>query len=199
MERKVTSRRRGEELEQAILEAVWLEFQEGGFAKLSMEGVAKRAGTSKPVLYRRWPNRLEMMIACAAHRMPTADSLRDTGSLRDDTIELLTHLRKRMLLIGSSAILGMLSEISNDPEGRDLFVKGLVQHLLTLTDVVIDRAVTRGELRPEALTERLRRVPIDLARNEFLITSDLPDAAIHSIVDEVYIPALQGNGALVTT
>lgn len=198
MERKAASRRRGEELEQAILEAVWEEFTEVGFAKLSMEAVAKRAGTSKPVLYRRWPSRLELMISCAAHRMPSPDSIPDTGSLRGDTVHLLRLVRERMLVVGSSAMLGMLAEVSANPKTHQVFLEKFVAHVtLLLEGSVILRAVDRGELREERLSPRLQQLPIDLARSEFLITGSLPDVSIDSIVDEVFLPALQANGVLI--
>jgi len=199
LERKVASRRRGEELEQAILSATWEEFQEVGFAKLTMEGVARRAGTSKPVLYRRWSSPLELMVTCATNRMPSADSIPDTGTLREDTVAVLTLLRERMFLVGQSAMLGMLSVVSTDPETLRIFVKRFVSHLLLLMDTVIERAVARGEIEPDRLTERLRKLPIDLARNEFLITGSLGDEAIAEILDEVFFPALQANGALIAT
>ena len=198
MERKATSRRRGEELEQAILDAAWEEFQDVGYLKLSMEGVAKRARTSKPVLYRRWSSLLELLIDCATSRMPTAESLSDNGTLREDTIDLLELLRVRMRTIGAPAALGMLSELSNEPELHRRFTSRLVTHVVTLMTMVIDRAIARGELRGDLITERLRQLPMDLARNEFLITADLSDEAIRSIVDEVFLPALQGIGALIT-
>ena len=50
-------RRRGEELEAALLEAAWAELVEVGFARLTMESVAARAKTGVAVLYRRWPRK----------------------------------------------------------------------------------------------------------------------------------------------
>jgi hypothetical protein len=61
---------------------------------------------------------------------------------------------------------------------------------------VVERAGDRGELDPDLLGPRLRKLPIDLARNEFLITGELGDEAIEEILDQVFFPALQGIGAL---
>src|ERR671937_754114 len=55
------TRRRGAALEAAILDATWTELAAVGYERLSMEGVAARAGTSKAVLYRRWPNRADLL------------------------------------------------------------------------------------------------------------------------------------------
>jgi AcrR family transcriptional regulator len=196
VERKPTSRRRGEELEQAILDAVWAEFSEVGFAKFTMEGVAKRAGTSKPVLYRRWPTRVEMLIACVASRIPQADSMPDTGSLRGDMVTLLTVARERMGMIGQTAMLSMLAEVSTNPEARDILFGGLVTELVNMLYAgVYRRAIERGELTEEQLTPRLRRLPTDLVRNEFLVFGGLSDEVITEIVDQVVMPALRARGA----
>jgi len=56
-------RRRGALLERALLQAAWDELASVGYARLSMDGVAARAHTSKTVLYRRWPNRAALVVA----------------------------------------------------------------------------------------------------------------------------------------
>jgi hypothetical protein len=48
------TRRRGDALEHALLDAAWDELQAVGYAGLTIEAVADRAGTSRAVLYRRW-------------------------------------------------------------------------------------------------------------------------------------------------
>jgi AcrR family transcriptional regulator len=71
-ERPVETRRRGEALQNALLDAAWEELQAGGYAKLTIERVAERAGTSRAVIYRRWRNRYELVIAALRHRQPVA-------------------------------------------------------------------------------------------------------------------------------
>ena len=78
-----TTRRRGSALEAAIFAAVWAELADNGYMGLTIAGVAVRAGTSKPVLYRRWPNRARLVYAALANSHRTIVSP-DTGSLRGD-------------------------------------------------------------------------------------------------------------------
>ena len=61
------TRRRGPELENALLEAAYAELVEGGLAAFTLDGVASRAHTSRPVLYRRWATREELVIAAIRH------------------------------------------------------------------------------------------------------------------------------------
>jgi AcrR family transcriptional regulator len=198
LERKTASRRRGEELEQAILDAAWDEFQAVGYSKLTMEGIAKRAGTSKPVLYRRWSSPVDLMIACAANRIPKAEAVPDTGTLRGDTIALLTLAHERMRMVGQTAMLSMLAQVSVDPEARKVLIEGIVLNLVkSLGDTVYTRAIARGELAEEHLTERLTRLPIDLMRNEFILFGNVAPNAIEEMLDQVILPALRARGASV--
>src|ERR1700722_11909093 len=81
--RPVATRRRGATLERALLDAAWEELQESGYARLTMERGADRAGTSRAVIYRRWRNRAELVIAALRHHQPVlTGSILDTGSLR---------------------------------------------------------------------------------------------------------------------
>src|SRR5271154_4390382 len=80
---RTRQRRRGEELEAALLDAAWEELAEVGFAKLTMESVAARAKTGIAVLYRRWAGKDDLALAAIAHYGRTHPfDLPDTGSLR---------------------------------------------------------------------------------------------------------------------
>src|SRR5208282_5775559 len=87
---RTRQRRRGEELEAALLEAAWEELAEAGFARLTMESVAARAKTGVAVLYRRWPNKDDLALAAIRHYGTTHPvDIPDTGSLRGDMIAML--------------------------------------------------------------------------------------------------------------
>ncbi|MFD0478308.1 TetR/AcrR family transcriptional regulator [Nonomuraea thailandensis] len=59
----MTARRRQVEVDQAILEAAYGELLDRGYAGVTYDGVARRAETSKPVLYRRYPTRASLIFA----------------------------------------------------------------------------------------------------------------------------------------
>src|ERR1700760_1765795 len=87
----VRRRRHGQELESALLAAAMDELAEAGYARLTMESVAKRAGTSEPVLYRRWANKDQLVLAAMEHYRNTHPVvLPDTGALRSDLLAELT-------------------------------------------------------------------------------------------------------------
>lgn len=177
------SRRRGAELEETILAAAWDELAEVGYARLSMEGVAARARTGKQVLYRRWRNRAELVIAAVRqHRGSIADQVPDTGSLRGDVLAVLGQMAQRRLDIGADTIHGLLSEIPDlDPAMFTIMRDVMV--------AVLGQAADRGDLTTADLPPRVVTLPIDMLRYQLLLTRDpIEDNTLTEITDDVFLP-----------
>ena len=188
------SRRRGAELERAILDATWAELSEVGYTALTIEAVAKRAGTSKPVIYRRWPQRAALVVAAWASRKPIEPVVPDTGSLRADVLWLFTRIAMRMDSMMSEAIAGVMAEAFKHPE-----VQALLRNRMDsapVTDAmrkIVDNAVTRGELKPLRLPQRVTVLPAHLVRAEaILVRTPISEETLASLVDDVYLPLLKG-------
>lgn len=184
-----TTRRRGEVLEAAILDAAWEELAGVGYERLTMEGVAARAGTSKPVLYRRWPNRAKLVLAAFRRVVtPVADAPPDTGDLREDLLSLLRRVRGHFLVMQQAApdaVPGLWREIDALEGERELFRPRAVP-------IVLQQAAARGEIDAEAVPPRVARLLFDLNRHELLVTGRPPtDEALVEIVDQVVLPALR--------
>ena len=82
-------RRRGDELDAAIRSAVLGLLVSDGPAGVTMEAVAAAAGTSKPVLYRRWPDRAALLRDTLLKMATSAIPHEDTGSYREDMLTIL--------------------------------------------------------------------------------------------------------------
>lgn len=188
------SRRRGAALERAILDVVWTELQDVGYAGLTMERVAARAGTSKPVLYRRWANRAELVLAAWSSRVPPQEGPPDTGELRGDLIELFTRIAQRADSMMSEMIAGVMGEAFRDPEVIAILQEQLTSsHLWEVVELIVRRAIDRGELAPVTLPPRVTRLPLDLIRTESMMCQAPTTAAtIAELVDDVYLPLLRG-------
>ena len=184
------TRRRGAELEAAILDAAWEQLIAEGYEHFTIDTVTARARTSKPVLYRRWKTREDLLRATVRHR-GAADSppSPDTGTLRGDLLALLTHAntdRNPMVALVSSMLGSYYNQTGPTPaELRDAF---LSQRGSTVERVVM-RAVERGEIDPARLTPRIIALPFDLFRNEMMMTlMPVPDHVLRQIVDDIFIP-----------
>ena len=188
------SRRRGAVLEQAILTAAWDELREVGYTALTIEAVAKRAGTSKPVIYRRWPNRAALVIAAWASQRPVETMLPDTGTLRTDLLALFARVARRADSMMSEAIAGVMGEAFRHPE-----VTALLRERLDSAPLskgiwsIVDRAIERGELADVLIPPRALRLPLDLIRAEAIVCgSPVAEETIVELVDNVYLPLLKG-------
>lgn len=188
------SRRRGEELENAILDAAWAELSDVGYTALTIEAVAKRAGTSKPVIYRRWQSRAHLVMAAWAKQRPVSTKTVDSGTLRGDLLALFTSIARRTDAMLGEAVAGVMGEAFRHPEVTALLRERLDSSPLTHAMWrIVDRAVERGELPPVHLTPRVIRLPLDLIRSE-AITCGAPiaDDTILALVEDVYLPLLKG-------
>lgn len=189
----VARRRRGPALEEALLDAAWTELTERGYDELTIDGVAVRAGTSRAVLYRRWPNKQELALAAVAHEVAKDVVVApDTGSLRGDAIALLRQANKvRVGLVVPllTRLGGFYQQTGSSLADLETLVRGRRDAAL---DQAIQRAIDRGEIEPDQVTERIARLPVDLFRYEVLMTlRPLPDEAIEEIVDTVWLPLLE--------
>jgi len=185
------NRRRGATLDDAILDAAWAEVAEQGYSGMTLESVAKRAGTSRPVLARRWPTRMKLATAAVGRYFALNPIIvPDRGSVRDELHLLLRSLSDRV----QPDLIQLVFDMS-----RDLADAGS-----NLTDVrrelsdgepmrsILRRGIDRGEINPERLTPRNMALPTDLARHEILMTlKPLSDEVIREIVEDVFLPLVR--------
>ncbi|WP_226900038.1 TetR/AcrR family transcriptional regulator [Nonomuraea phyllanthi] len=187
------SRRRGAELERAILRAALDEVADGGYARLTMDRVAQRAGTNKTAIYRRWPSRAALALAAHREFVAQAATPPDTGDLRSDVLELLRGAVARMSSpVGGEILRGAMSELHQQPELRQQVRDELAQEPGTML-TILARAVARGEARPESLLPRVATVPVALLRNEYQMSlvGGVTDEALVEIVDQVFLPLVR--------
>ncbi|WP_405009758.1 TetR/AcrR family transcriptional regulator [Kitasatospora sp. NBC_01539] len=185
-------RRRGKELETALLEAAWQELFEVGYAKLTMESVAARARTGVAVLYRRWSNKNDLVIAAIRHYGATRPiEVPDTGSLRDDVITLLDSVagaRAGFLALVGAAFAGLLADAGLTPaQVREQ----LMADRPRVAGQVFQRAHERGEIDLDRIPPAVLAMPFDLLRHDMLMTfQPIPPERLTAIVDDLFMPLI---------
>ena len=193
---RTPQRRRGEELEAALLEAAWQELVEAGFARLTMESVAARAKTGVAVLYRRWHSKDDLVIAAIRH-YGTAHPVEvpDTGSLRGDMIALLSSFsstRVSFAAIVSAVFSGLLASTGLTPaQVREKILADRPLH----SDQIFARAHERGEIDLDRIPPAILTMPFDLIRHDMLMTyKPIPPERVLAIVDDLFMPLVAING-----
>ncbi|MGI5131901.1 TetR/AcrR family transcriptional regulator [Pseudonocardia sp. CA-107938] len=179
-------RRRGSTLEHALLAAAWAELQRTGYAGFTIDAVARAAGTSRAVLYRRWPNRAALVHATVrAHAGSVTDRVPDTGSLDGDVRALLRELAAGIERIGVDVATGLLGELDEIPDDVKATVPGVVEQ-------VVERARARGEIGDSPVPEAVLAMPGALIRYHVVTERAVPSQdVLDGIADQLLLPLVR--------
>lgn len=185
-------RRRGAELEDALLAAAWEELLASGYEALTYDAVAERARTSRAVLYRRWPTKRELALAAAARVLLAARTATpDTGSLRGDVIALLhaaNDARARIAVQLAARLDGPDDETPTLAELRET----LAGRSREAIDLILARAASRGEIATAELPRRVRSIPfVTLGYHVLMTRRAAAPEEIAEMVDEVFLPLVR--------
>jgi AcrR family transcriptional regulator len=188
---QIATRRRGAALEDAILDAAWAELSTKGYSNFTYEAVAKRAGTSRPVLYRRWETRIGLAAAALARYAALNPMVTpDLGDLREELLLVLRRFADRsppaIMRVFTQLWFDMNEEMGAEQAGaaRDRLRQDPLKQ-------VIERAIRRGEVDPQRVTPRVLGAPLGLILHEIVITArPITDEAIAEIVDQIVLPIL---------
>ena len=188
-------RRRGEELEAALLAAAWDELVEVGFHRLTMESVAARAKTGVAVLYRRWPRKDDLVLAAiSGYGKAHPVEIPDTGSLRGDMLALLGSVndsRSSFTAVVTAAFTGLLASTGLSP--ADVRARLLADRPMW-SDDIFRRAHERGELDLGKVPPAVLSMPFDLMRHDLLMTlKPVPAERLVSIVDDLFLPLVAAS------
>jgi AcrR family transcriptional regulator len=189
---KKAERRRGNALEEAILGAAWAELLDRGYAGFTMEAVANRAGTSRPVLSRRWQSRADLAVAAiGSYIQKNLIYVPDLGNVRDELAMFLQKISDRGMLAVAKVLFSMRDYfMETDSSLADLRnrLRNMLEDNQTI-DEILQRGVRRGEIDPSKLTKRIASLPLDLVRHEGLMThKPIPRAVIAEILDSIFLP-----------
>jgi AcrR family transcriptional regulator len=142
-------RPRSEAAEQAIIDATLDVFAEQGFEGVCVELVAARAGVGKATIYRRWPNKEELLLAALGSlKSPYPEPA--GVSVREDLLAIVEVMcadkadprkaRRYALLLG---------EGEKYPRLMARYKAEVVEPRREMVRAVIRRGIATGELRPD--------------------------------------------------
>jgi AcrR family transcriptional regulator len=131
----------------AITTAAIDELAESGYARLTMDRVARRAGVGKSAIYRRWPSKQDMIVEVLAQLSIPTGPVPDTGSLRGDVRAMLQSV---VDWLTDPRIRAVLPDLIAESDRNPVLAAAVAQHVtrprLTWSRTALDRACDRGEL-----------------------------------------------------
>lgn len=164
-------RRRGEPVRRAVLDAAAAELTTVGADHVTIAGVAARAGVHETSIYRRWATKEALLLETAQAQTAGGVPEPDTGSFRGDLVALVVSLDAFL----DSPIGGALLRVAltaSTAEGATAREAFWLDRLST-SSAIIDRARSRGEIRPA----------VD------------PELLMHAVVGSVHMRAIFGGRA----
>ena len=137
-----------ENVTNAIATAAFAELAGSGYARMSMEAVARRAGVGKAALYRRWDSKDAMVIDLVASAVRDHALIQpDTGTLRGDVEAYIRATASQLSepLVARIAP-DFLGESSRNPAVAAALREVIATPRREIADALLSRAIRRGEL-----------------------------------------------------
>jgi AcrR family transcriptional regulator len=185
------SRRRGDALLAALYEAVLAELDEVGLGRLTMEGIARRAGTAKTSLYRRWSAPEELLIDAIAAAYPVEVPSPSADDLRGDLIAALQLLIEWSRHPTARAVQAILMERHRHPELVEALYRIFDAAGGRFTATVLHHYARRGHLDPALVTPVVEDIGEALVMKHALDTGEEPTGErLAEIVDQAILPAV---------
>lgn len=141
-------RPRNPHIDTAVLDATLAVLDESGYAALSLEDIARRAGTTRPAIYRRWPGRPRLALAALAVRLDVTE-VPDSGCTLCDLGDGLGVFITAFGAIRPDVLGPLLAECGTDPDLHTEFMATLFDPPRAAVARMLDRAVARGDLRAD--------------------------------------------------
>jgi AcrR family transcriptional regulator len=183
------ARRHGEELEGAIRQAVLTLLAGAGPSAVTMDAVAATARTSKPVLYRRWPDSRallrETLLGVARASIPRED----TGSYRGDMLAVLRGWAELFTAPQAAAVAAVVAAMAHDADLAAAFRGDVIGWRKEEMSTLLARGIARGDVRADVPVEIARELGQSVLWHRLLVTGDpITDDLILSLVDDVLVP-----------
>ena len=189
-----SSRRTGDELIQAVHAAALAEISENGLRGASMDRIAKRAGTGKAALYRRWSNvralGLDVFLVTIAEAVPQA--FPNTGSLREDLVDSMKSFTSSFRGPMALVLRELISESAHDSALIEEFNRRLGEPMESELVNVLQRAMARGEIPTKPIDPLIFELPDALISHRLLMRGEIiDDITCEHLVDNVILPLLE--------
>ncbi|HKE99636.1 MAG TPA: TetR/AcrR family transcriptional regulator [Actinomycetes bacterium] len=135
---------------QAILDATVALLESTGYARITIEAIAARAGVGKTTIYRRWRSKGPLISEAISARLRLGP-VPDTGDLRGDLGAFLSAVLAAFTTpaIGRS-LPGLAGDLPDDADLAATLRSGIIDPERTIVTTILERARARGDLRPEA-------------------------------------------------
>jgi AcrR family transcriptional regulator len=168
--RRAPGRPRSSAADEAILEAAVDLFAEVGLEALTMEGVAARARVGKNTLYRRYPNKLDLVVSAVREYTDVGAPPPDTGTTRGDVRALVDDLVAIVTETPMGRMLPILVASRTRVPELDLAYSEIVADKRARSAAIVHRGIERGDFRSDVDVELVVDAFVSAIFYRFLVT-----------------------------
>jgi AcrR family transcriptional regulator len=140
-------RPRSERAHRAILQAANELLEREGFAAVTMEAIAERAGVSKATIYRWWPNRAAVVMDGFLSTVSSEVPFPHTGHAREDLRIHMCRLAEAFSGKMGRTVAALIAEGQTDPELAEALRSRWLSVRRAEAREILELGIERGELR----------------------------------------------------
>lgn len=188
----VASRRvgrpRSDDRDRAILDAALALLVDDGFAGMSIEGIAARAGVGKTTVYRRWKNKAEVVVEALRAHVCDEMPLPDTGDVRRDLAAMYRAMQQSLHGSDGTIMAAFTAEKFRHPELRDEFDRTFVAERRAHMRRLVQRGIATGELAPTTDVDLVAELGPALLWHRFTMKHDRIDRDLPERIIQQFLP-----------
>lgn len=147
-------RPRDESIDAQVVAAVLQLLRARGYRAVTIERIARKVGTARTTIYRRWPSK-RRLVAYAVLSEMGASPAADTGALREDLESAVQTLQRAFAGPLRQALPGLVTDMAQDPELAASIRQDVLAARRKSMHEALERARTRQEIRDDLDTELL--------------------------------------------
>jgi AcrR family transcriptional regulator len=168
---------------------------ENGFDKLTVEGVAARSGVAKTTIYRRYRSKNDLALAVL---LDMVDEVSTQPYVADTRAELITLVDRTVELMSTTlmglVMKGLVSEVAADPELARVYREQVVSNRLADVSALVERGVSRGELRPDLDPEMVTDLLLGPIYYRFFLSGAPMDSGFGKRLVSTLLPSFTAPG-----
>ncbi len=123
--------------------------EEVGFANLTCDAIARRAGTSKATIYRWWPNKVAVIIDAFVETLSPQLPFKQTETLEEYVETNLKLFAKGVSGRNGRLLAAVIAAAQNDPEVEAAFLTHWIKPRRTLSRLALQKFQDKGRLPKE--------------------------------------------------
>ena len=183
-------RPRDEVVRSRILTAALSLMEETGFAQVTVEAIAERAGASKATVYRWWPNKAAVVIEAFRESVAPELPFLDSGPLRDDLRTQVANFAKVLSGKAGRMLRAFIVAARSDPDVAAAFRSMWTNPRRTLAKSMLKRKQDQGQLREDVDLDLVLDVLYGPLYYRFLVKNEPPSTKYAEAVVDVILRGL---------